>query len=282
MKIRLNEKRQSAKAVLSILLMLLPVMHAPSALAETSGANPPGQDANNASSAKPKFIWGVMIVNLFTSQVFGAFFKWASSMISHGDAAHPTKDTAVTDPHAARFVPLRKDFLPVVPKVTDSKPVAPLTVENGMENYQGAFISLLVLEPDGKSLEVRPISEGFKSGEKFRIRIGATFEGDLTIDNIDPHGTRSRLYPADAAAALRIKQGAPVILPAEKGVFFQFDKDSGEEKLSFMLRDVRADGGSAAQSPIHRQENDMGTGLLQEVQPGQYAVIADTISLQHR
>lgn len=35
-------------------------------------------------------------------------------------------------------------------------------------------------------------------GERFRIRIGTTFEGDLELDNFDPQGERKCLYPGSA------------------------------------------------------------------------------------
>lgn len=180
------------------------------------------------------------------------------------------------------LAPAQKSVAPIVPNVTDSAPTTPMVVEGGKENYQGALLALLVLQPDGQSFAVRPVSTGFKSGEKFRIRIGATFDGELSLDNINPQGERSRLYPANTEQVVKIKAGVPVILPLGKDDFFQFDDVAGEEKLVVTLRDPRAQGDAAARALVHRQENEQGTGLLQEVAAGKYAAIAESIALQHR
>jgi hypothetical protein len=81
---------------------------------------------------------------------------------------------------------------------------------------------------------------------------------------------------------VKIKAGMPVILPLDKDSFFQFDDVAGEEKLVVTLRDPSAQGDAVAQSPIYRQENGLGTSLLQQVSAGKYAAIAESISLQHR
>jgi hypothetical protein len=239
--------------------------------------------ASGVEEAQPKFIWGILI-KYAASQAFDVFYEWYGKKLFQNMKQSLTigRAEAVSPPGAATLAPAQKGFVPIVPNVTDSAPTAPLAVEGGKENYQGALLSLLVLQPDGRSLVVRPISAGFKSGEKFRIRIGATFDGELSLDNINPQGERSRLYPAQAEQIVKIKSGMPVILPLDKDSFFQFDDVAGEEKLVVSLRDPRAQGDATAQSSVHRQESEQGTGLLQEVTVGKYAAIAESIALQHR
>lgn len=252
---------------------------------------PPAQEKTKPASEKqaaeeavqPKFIWGILI-KFAASKAFEIFFQWTVEKMFQGlvQPAMLPRSAAVTAPGAATLAPAPKGIALIAPGVTDSAPRTALTVEDGQENYQGAHLSLLVLQPGGQTFAVRPISAGFMSGEKFRIRIGATFEGDLTLDNIDPQGGRKRLYPASAEQVVRIKSGTPVILPLEPDSFFQFDDVVGEEKLVVSLRDPRAQGKAAAQTNVHRQENAQGTGLLQEVAPGKFAAIAESITLQHR
>ncbi|OGS91949.1 MAG: hypothetical protein A2Z95_03485 [Gallionellales bacterium GWA2_60_18] len=235
-------------------------------------------------SVQPKFIWGILI-KFAASKAFDIFFQWAAEKMFQGMSFSSMlpRAAAVSAPGAASLAPARKGGVtPIIPNVTEKAPTAPLSVENGKENYQGVMLALLVLQPDGETLAVRPLSAGFKSGEKFRIRLGSTFEGELSLDNIDPQGKRSRLYPADAGQIVKIKSGVPVILPLEKDSFFQFDQDAGEEKLLVTLRDSRAQGDAVARTMVHRQENDQGTGLLQEVVAGKFAAIAESIALKHR
>ena len=280
MKIHSKAARRCMAACL-MALMIVPLCAGAEAASEK---NNPAQSESGAEEPQPKFIWGIL-VKFAASKAFEVFFDWASKKMFNSMTLpqYLTRESAVSKPGDAVLAPAQKGGVtPLLPKVTDSAPATPLAVENGRENYQGAMLSLLVLQPDGDTLAVRPLSSGFKSGEKFRIRLGATFEGELTLDNINPHGERSRLYPADAGQVVRIKAGAPVILPLEKDSFFQFDEDAGEEKLVITLRDPRAQGNAVAQTTVHRQENNQGTGLLQEVAKGKYAAIAESITLQHR
>lgn len=266
-------------AGVAMALFLLPsVSRADAPAAQEETAHPGGEE-----EAQPKFVWGILL-KFAATKAFEVLFEWSTKKMFQG-MAQPSmlaRDAAVSAPDAAMLAPAQKDAVPMAPNVTDSAPIAPLLVEGGKENYQGALLALLVLQPDGRSFVVRPVSAGFKSGEKFRIRIGATFNGELLLDNITPQGERNRLYPENAGQVVKIKAGMPVILPLDKDSFFQFDEIAGEEKIVVILRDPRIQGGAAAQALVHRRENEQGTGLLQEVEAGKYAAIAESIALQHR
>jgi len=258
-------------------LFLLPASAIAEAPSSQEKAKPAGEEA-----AQPKFIWGILI-KFAASKAFEVFFQWTMEKMFKGSPPSLLlpRSAAVNAPGAATLAPAGKGIALIAPVVTDKAPGVPL-VTDGRENYQGAHLSLLVLQPDGQTLAVRTVSAGFTSGEKFRIRIGATFEGELTLDNIDPQGVRKRLYPPSAEQVVKIRSGTPVILPLEPDGFFQFDEVVGDERLVVSLRDPRAQGGAAAQTGVHRQEHAQGTGLLQEVAPGKYAAIAESIVLQHR
>jgi hypothetical protein len=274
-------RRHSAAGVMA--LLLLPSFsnaEPPVSQGKTETAN---TESGGEEAAQPKFIWGILI-KFAASKAFEIFTEWSGKQLFNGmeQPLMMPRGAAVSPPGAATLVPVSKGVAPIDPNVTDSAPSDPLVVDNGKENYQGALFSLLVLQPDGQSVAVRPIHAGFKSGEKFRIRIGATFDGDLSLDNINPQGERSRLYPANEQQIVKIKRGMPVILPLDRDSFFQFDDVEGEEKLVITLRDPRARDNAAAQSLVHRQENEQGTALLQEVKSGKFAAIAESIALQHR
>ncbi len=264
-------------------LLLLPSVTMAGTSPGQKKTEPAGERAAGEETAQPKFIWGILL-KFAASKAFEIFFQWTTEKMFQGKAQPSMlpRDAAVTAPGAATLAPAQKGIALIAPRVTDSAPDIPLVVEGGRENYQGAHLSLLVLQPDGQTFAVRPVSAGFVSGEKFRIRIGATFEGELTLDNIDPQGERKHLYPSNPEQVVKIRSGTPVILPLEPDSFFQFDEVAGEEKLVISLRDPRAQGEAAAQTRVHRQENAQGTGLLQEVAPGKYAAIAESIALQHR
>ncbi|MDX8399675.1 MAG: hypothetical protein R8K20_05450 [Gallionellaceae bacterium] len=267
-----------------IALMLLPSISIAATPAIQKKPEAVNQDSNAEGEVQPKFIWGILI-KYAVSKVFEVFFEWASQKIFHGMQFSPllTLDMAVSKSGDAQLAPAQKGgFAAIIPNVTDNAPSAPLQSPNGKENYQGVIFSLLVLQPGGESYAVRPLSEGFKSGEKFRIRLGSTFAGELSVDNINPQGERSRLYPANVGQIVKIKTAVQVILPLDKDSFFQFDDEAGEEQLIITLRDPRAHGKAAASSAVHRQETKQGTGLVQELSPGKFAAIAESIALQHR
>lgn len=272
-------RRRAAAAMASLLL-------APLALADVAPGQektePVGVEAAGEESVQPKFIWGILL-KFAASKAFEIFFQWTVEKMFQGmtPSLFMPRSAAVNAPGAAVLAPAPKGIVLMTPGVTDKSPDVPLTVDGGRENYQGVHLALLVLQPDGQTFAVRPASAGFVSGEKFRIRIGATYEGDLALDNIDPQGERKRLYPPSAEQVVRIRSGTPVILPLEPDSFFQFDETAGEERLLISLRDPRARDEAAAQTRVHRQENAQGTGLLQEVAPGKYAAIAESIPLQH-
>lgn len=273
-------RRPLAAGMLALLLL-------PSASkAADAPPDPPANDqaeSPDTEAPQPKFIWGILI-KFAVTKAFEIFAEWSFKKMFQGMAPPLmfSRNAAVSAPGAAVLAPAQKSVAPIVPNVTDSAPTAPLVVESGRENYQGVHLALLVLQPDGQAFKVRPISEGFKSGEKFRLRLGATFDGELSLDNINPQGKRSRLYPANTEQIVKIKNSTPVILPLDKDSYFEFDDIAGEEKLIITLRDPRAQGDAVAQTQVHRQENEQGTGLLQEVAAGKYAAIAESIALQHR
>jgi hypothetical protein len=245
---------------------------------ETAAEKTVGDD-----TAQPKFIWGI-VLKFAATKAFEMLSEWSAKKMFNNmmQSLSLHRNAAISAPGSATLMVVRKDTTPIIPNITDSAPSTPMAVENGKENYQGALLALLVLQADGETLKVRPASEGFKSGEKFRIRIGATFDSELSLDNIDPQGMRSRLYPAQEEQIVKIISGSAVVLPLDKDSFFQFDDVAGEEKLVISLRDPRARGNAVELSTVHRQENEQGTALLQEVAAGKYAAIAEAISLNHR
>jgi hypothetical protein len=261
-----------------IALLVLPFISQAAPVQETK----PAVDATGDEAIQPKFIWGILI-KFVASKAFEVFAEWAQKALAQSlnDALMVSRSAAVTAPGVAMLAPAQKSVGSINPNVTDVAPSTPLVVANGKENYQGAMLSLLILQPDGLSFKVRAISEGFKSGEQFRIRIASTFDGELSLDNINPQGARNRLYPANTQQIVKIKSGAPVILPLDADSLFEFDDVAGEEKLVVTLRDPRAQGDATATTTVHRQENAQGTGLLQEVSAGKYPAIAESIALQH-
>jgi len=252
-------------------------------LPSISGADIP-QDtaAQGAEAPQPKFVWGILI-KFAATKAFEMFSEWAvKNMFQNLASPLMFARGAAVSPPGAGVIGFAQKGIDITPNITDSAPSAPLLADNGRENYQGAHLALLILQPDGQTYKVRPISEGFKSGEKFRLRLGATFDGELSVDNIDPQGKRGRLYPPDDSQVVKIRSAVPVILPLDKDSYFEFDNVAGEEQLVITLREPRAQGQAAAQAPVHRQESATGTGLLQEVAAGKYAAIAESIALKHQ
>lgn len=277
MNLSLSPEWRRTLAVAMLVLFLMPSV--------SSGADAPSakDESQVTEEPQPKFIWGILI-KFAASKAFEIFSEWTYQNMLRNNMLPSvlTPADVVSPPGAASIASAGGRWTPVVPNVTDSAPNAPLITESGKENFQGVHLALLVLQPDGQTFKVRPVSKGFNSGEKFRIRIGATFDGELSFDNINPKGKRERLYPANAEQVIKIRNSTPVILPLEKDSYFKFDDDVGEEKLIITLRDPRALGDAIAQNMVHRNEGEQGTGLLQEVAAGKYAAIAEAVAFQHR
>lgn len=160
-------------------------------------------------------------------------------------------------------------------------PAAPMQNINGKPNYQGIHIAIVAVDKDGKPLGFHSVNQGFKTGQRFRIRVVSTFDGLLAIDNINPAGVQRRVYPAKTSQVVSIKTGEEVLLPLDKNQAFQFSGTTGREQLLIAMRHPQAFGEGASRNPVYRRDEQYGSNLVQEVTTSTYPAIFQSIHLQH-
>ena len=254
-----------------------------SAPAPTSAAaSTPG---SNAEEVEPRFIWGILI-QLAVSRVgtfaWDMFSQWLQAKLTGGSAG--LTDRITLGNFLSSAASIRPRSASVTARATDivvGTPSAPLTTENGKENYQGANIAILVAEPNGTTFKVRPVNQGFKTGERFKLRIVSTFGGELSIENINPRGVRSQIYPPQANQVVVLAIGKETFVPIGGDEYFEFTGEPGKEQLVVNLADPRAAGGHASKAQVFRQDVSYGSNFMQEVANDTYPYISQAVEMQH-
>jgi hypothetical protein len=260
---------------------------------------PAPQQQDEGGEMQPRLIWGVIIVKYLAGEVFSTFSKWVSNKIVPGNET--AKAESGVPPVA--FASLAVEHLRGrqdttggayiargigdtgsrdAPPVAFERPAAPMRFDQGAPNYQGVHVAIVGADRSGTITELRPIRGGFRTGERFKLRVVSTFGGRLVIDNINPRGERRQIYPPESGAVVVLQAGADTLLPLGRDEFFEFARATGDEQLVIALRDPRAVGAAASRTRVYRQDEEFGTHFVQEVARDTYPVISESIRLEHR
>lgn len=231
---------------------------------------------------QPRFVWGLLIqvaVSKLASYSWDIFSKWLETKIpAITERAVPNLSAdsgAQIQPRSSNAISVRGGAS--VP----GNPAAPLSTDGGRENYQGLHVALVAAAPDGSEFTFRPISGGFKTGERFKVRVVSTFAGELTIDNINPAGERKHIYPPRSDDVVAVQPGRETFIPLGKDEYFEFTRATGREQLVINIADPRAVGESASRAQVYRQDQRYGSNFLQQLAPNTYPRISQPIELQH-
>ena len=235
---------------------------------------------------QPRFIWGV-IINFALSKIGGLiwdiFARYLESkltggmdaVVDHATASLLGSSNGKVKPRSSTAVSARGA------EVVVGTPDTALRAGDGKENFQGVHIALMMAQPDGKSFQFRPVNEGFKTGEKFKLRVISTFGGEMTIENINPRGERRQIYPPRAEDVVALEPGKEVFIPLGADDYFAFTRSAGREQLVINVADPRAVGPAASRNRIFRQDVKYGSNFVQEVAPGTFAFVSQAVELAH-
>jgi hypothetical protein len=269
------------KAVVAIIAAVL----VGTAVAQTTPPDPAPAAGDEQVQPQPRFIWGILI-NLALSKLGGFtwdhFSNWAMTALSGGSSSSMTNSlVANLAGSSGAKVGIRSAAITTESGVVVGTPDAPLTFDDGKENYQGANIAILVADAAGENFQVRPVNQGFKTGERFKLRVLSTFGGELSIENINPNNVTRQIYPAAANQAVTLVQGKETIIPLGPDEYFQFAGTTGREQLVINLADQRAVGDRASKNKVFRQDVKYGSNFVQQVSANTYPFISQAIELQH-
>lgn len=281
--------RKLIAAGLAVSLLAAPHA-APSASAQQTAPEAPPPAAAQDGEVQPRFIWGILInfaISRLSSLVWEVFAGYLQTKLTSGLAAGTGVLTQgiisnLVGSSGARLG--MRSSGAVAARGADvvvGTPSEPLSLAGGKENYQGAHVALILADPGGKTFSTRPVNEGFKTGERFKLRIVSTFGGELTIENINPRGERRQIYPAGTDQVVSLQPGKETVIPLGDDQFFEFARATGREQLVVNLADPRAIGPAASTNKVFRQDQAYGSNFVQEVSANTFPHISQAIELQH-
>lgn len=257
------------------------------AFAQTPTPSTPTPSQDN-QEIEGKFVWGLLI-KLIAPTVFQLFANWVMKKIEPTYDEQALRKLLVNTAGAA-IVKLNNKFASkdivlagVAPDTEVGEPVDDLRIDADGENFQGVHIALVEVDANGLPIGFRTVADGFSTGERFKLRVLSTFEALVVLGNITPKGAQRQIYPATASRAVRIPAGKEILLPLGEKEYLQFAGDVGRDQLTITVRDPRSlEGGRTSTAQVFRKDEAYGSNFVQEVKPGQYPVISESIGIQHR
>jgi len=247
----------------------------------------PREAQPEAEQVQPRFIWG-FLVNIALSRlgsfVWDVFKGWLEARIVTGlESATDRVIANALGSSGARIRPRSTQALSArAADVVVGSPDTALKIEGTNENYQGVHLALMVAEPDGKTFVFRAVNQGFATGERFKLRVVSTFNGEMTIENINPRGERRQIYPPLPEQVVVLVAGKETLVPLGVEEYFEFTRATGREQLVVNLADPRAVGAAASRNKVFRQDVRYGSNFVQEVAPDTFAHISQPVELEHQ
>lgn len=248
-------------------------------------ASAPGWSEEPAKDeeVQPRLIWGFLLqvaLSQLASASWEVFSRWLEGRVPTITSRSAPPDLAADS--GAEIRPRSSGALAQRPAASVvGNPTEPLAIDGGKENYQGAHVALVAQAPGGGDFAYRPIGAGFRTGERFKLRVVSTFAGELTLENINPRGERRHVYPGKTDQVVALQAGRETFLPLGKDDYFQFSGATGREQLVINLADPRAVGRNASRHQVYRQDVQYGSNFLQQVAPNTYPRISQAIELTH-
>jgi hypothetical protein len=246
---------------------------------------PPAEDAA-AGEMKPKFIWGLLL-NIAFKFAMSTFSDWLANKITT-DLADTSKLNKIMLNGANAAIISLADAAPFGAKSAGApentvagEPTKPITVENGRENYQGVHVAIIGFDGAGAVTGVQPVTAGFRSGDRIKLKVLPTFDGLLVIENITPNGQRRQIYPPIGSQVVSLKAASEVMVPLRRDDYFQFAGATGDDQLVITIRDPRAFGGKESTVQVSRKDDRSGSSFVQELTPDTYPVISQAMRLKH-
>lgn len=271
-----------SKSIVRLAALLLAASLTIQALAQSPAPAPQGDD-----EPKPKFVWGLLI-NIAVKYAISAFGSYLVGKLT--EQVTPSSLLAMLNrSKTASIVPLssvapgglRARSAGAPANAVAGEPTAPLKVENGRENYQAVHVALMNFDRDGNARGFRPVTSGFNTGERFKLRVLPTFEGILVIENINPRNERKQIYPAQSEDVVKIKAGVEILIPLDRDQYFEFAGATGDDQLVVTVRDPRAFGSAAATAQVSRKDENNGSNFMQELAPDTFPVISQSLHIRH-
>ncbi|MFG6432419.1 hypothetical protein [Roseateles sp. LYH14W] len=147
-------------------------------------------------------------------------------------------------------------------------------------NYQGLILRQVVLDAAGRKRELRGMGAPLQPGERFKVRVTATFDAVAAVDQVIGdlwYGRRTgQVYP-QAGLSVQIKAGETVDLPLGANEYFLMNRPANE-RLVVSVRHAKASPEGRSDQPAYRQDGRIGSLYLQLVPRGKFPAIEQAVS----
>lgn len=207
-------------------------------------------------------------------KLLASFERWLAPHLSNG--------FAMEEPVTGEGSPVDTSASGIAPTSDPAKPSAALRDEGTQLGYYGVHFAVAVLSEDGRHLVLRPFNKGFRSGERFKLRVVSSFDGYVQAENINPKWERKPILPSVQGRRIFLQAGHEMLIPGGKNEYFEFTGSIGEERLVVTVRDVRASEKNMSLSRVYRQDRNYGSNFIQQAAFDTYPAIAGTVKLQHQ
>jgi hypothetical protein len=215
---------------------------------------------------------------------FPAFNQWAGTVVTVPDApvttVQPVPLTVTSTGAGEVYQPL-----PVIVGLPDLPLVGPGAAAVARNwspsfNYQGVILRQLVLDSRASKRELRAMASPLKNGERFKIRVTATFDAVAVVDQVVGdvwYGRRTgQVYP-QPGMSVQIKAGETVDLPLGVNDYFLMNRPANE-RLVVSVRHAKANAEGRSDQPAYRQDGKLGSLYLQLVPGGKYPAVEQLVS----
>lgn len=214
-----------------------------------------------------------------------AFGLWTSQVIVQ--APEPAVSTVRLWPFELTAAPQQQVFQPL--PVILGAPELPLIGTGAADitkawspsfNYQGVVMRQVVLDRAGRQRAARPMGTPLQAGERFKLRITATFDAVADVDQLlgEPWTSvrTGQVYPK-AGMSVAMKPGETIELPMGADEYFVMGPKA-DERLVVSVRHPKALDAARSNQPAYRQDTATASNYLQLVPKGSFPVIEQVVT----
>lgn len=221
-----------------------------------------------------------------SAPAFGAFDQWVGATIVTVPPAAPAKVESLKPADKGGAKVARFEPLPVIL----GSPELPLLgagarqtqgTWGGALNYQGVHARFLLIDGKTQKVTSAPLSTKLKPGQRFKLRVTATFDGVAALDQVlgtawDAERT-GQVYPA-TGMSVEIKAGKTVDLPIGEAQYFMMEGRPATERLVLSVRHAKAVGEGRNTQPAYRKDNAQGSSFLQLTPKGLFPIVEQVLT----
>lgn len=148
-------------------------------------------------------------------------------------------------------------------------------------NYQGATVSFILLDAQGKNRTLSPASRPPAVGERFKIRYTASFDSVASIDKLagsNPWQLQraGQAWP-QAGMSVQAAAGETVELPLNANNYFVMT-DKASERFILHIRHPQAKDKARSSQPLYRQDGVRTSQYLQLIPQGTHPALEQLIT----